>query len=293
MTLRQILKDPLVHFLIAGALLFAVGNALKPAETAATDIIVDRGALLQFIQYRSKAFEPNAAAAILDGFDAKARRALVRDYVREEALAREAAALSLGANDYVIRQRMVQKTQFLAEAGAVAAEPTQAELVAYYDAFRERYTSPPSATLTHVFVSFDGRTRDQARDEAIRLLAILRAAKAGFNDATRYGERFLFHKNYVDRTEDYIRSQLGDTAADAAFDPASPLDAWLGPYASDYGDHLILVSARTPARLPPLSEIAPIVRADLIEKRRNEAIEQAIDAIVSKYTVIDRSKAAG
>jgi parvulin-like peptidyl-prolyl isomerase len=285
---RRLLNDPLLHFLAAGLFLFVVGNAVKPPPAADKTIVVDRSALLQFIQYRSKAFEPRAAAALLDGLDDEARGRLIEDFVREEALAREAKALSLDANDYVIRQRMVQKVEFLAEAAAAPADPTEADLAAYYDANKDRYASPPSATLTHIFFSTEKKPAAAAEAEAVKLLSRLNAAKAGFNDATQYGDRFLFHKNYVDRTDDYIRSQLGDAVNSAVFNPATPLDRWTGPYLSQYGAHLIYVASRSPARLAPLSEIENLVRSDLVEERRQQAIDRAIGDIVKNYTVDDR-----
>ena len=291
--MKNPLHDPLVHFLAAGALLFAFGSAVKPAAQADNLISVDRAALLEFIQYRSKAFEPAAAATILDGLSPEARAGIVRDYVREEALAREAEALALGVNDYVIRQRMVQKVEFLAEAAAEAiAEPGDADLAAFYDANRGRYTSPPAATMTHVFVSTEKKPLETAHAEALALLAELKKAKAGFNDATAYGDRFLFHKNYVDRTDDYIQSQLGDEIADAIFDPAALLEEWRGPFRSPYGEHLVYVAARAPSSLPPLGDILDVVKSDLMEERRQEAIENAVEAIVAKYQVEDRSNAS-
>lgn len=284
----SLLKDPLLHFLAAGLILFLAGSALKPASAPPDSIVVDRDALLTFIQYRSKAFEPDAAAAILDGLDDEERARLVRDFVREEALAREAEALGLDANDYVIRQRMVQKVEFLAEAAAKAPDLTPADERAYYAANAERYRSPPAATLTHVFVSAERKGDGAAKQEADGLLKRLRDSGATFADATAYGDRFLFHKNYVDRTRDYIESQLGADAVAAAFDEKTPLNAWLGPFRSDYGWHLIFVTARTPARLAPFDEIADLVRSDLEEERRRRAIDRAVDDIVARYDVVDK-----
>jgi hypothetical protein len=285
---RRLLKDPLLHFLAAGLLLFIVGNAAKPPPAADRTIVVDRGALLQFIQYRSKAFEPHAAAAILDGLDDEAKGRLIEDFVREEALAREAKSLGLDANDYVIRQRMVQKVEFLAEAASAPADPAGADLAAFYSANEDRYRSPPSATLTHVFVSTERKAPAAAEADAKKLLATLKAAHAGFNDATGYGDRFLFHKNYVDRTDDYIKSQLGDAIEDAIFDPATALNQWSGPYFSPYGAHLIFITSRSPARLAPLADIADLVKSDLAEERRQQATERAIGDIVKTYSVDDR-----
>lgn len=286
--MRQLIKDPLVHFLAAGALLFAIASALSPAEPDGKIITVDRAELLQFIQYRSKAFEPATAALLLDRMTEKERAALVRDYVREEALAREATSMGLDANDYVIRQRMVQKVEFLAEAAAATTEPTEEEITAFYNANRERYASPPAATMTHVFVSTEQKPGETAQAEALSLLERLRTAKAGYNDTAGLGDRFMFHKNYVDRTDDYILSQLGPEIAAAIFNPGAPLNEWLGPYQSQYGVHLIFIASRTPARLAPLAEIHDLVRSDLAEDMRQIAIDAAIEEIVSTYQVDDR-----
>lgn len=293
MRLPALIRDPLTHFLAAGAALFMVASAVKPEASGDRTIIVDRAALLTHIQYRSKAFEPGAAEALLDGLSDDARERLIADFVREEALDREAVALGLDVGDYVIRQRRVQKAEFLAEAAAQAGEPSTAEVEAFYAANAGRYRSPASATLTHVFVSAKDRRPEEARATAAALLGRLRAEGAGFDDATRYGDRFLFHKNYVERTDDYIRSQLGPLATAAALDPATPLHEWIGPFASDHGEHLLYVTARTPARLAPLGEIESLVRADLLEERRQQAIDASIDAIVRRYRVVEGADGRG
>jgi parvulin-like peptidyl-prolyl isomerase len=288
----RLLKDPLFHFLAAGALLFFVGMALKPAPREAETIVVNREALLSFIQYRSKAFEPAAAAAVLDGMTPEDRKLLIADYAREEALTREAQTLGLGENDYVIRQRMAQKVEFLAEAGAIVAEPAATEVEEFYDANKDRYTSPPAATLTHVFVSIEGKTRAEAKAQAEALLDKLKADGAQFADALKYGDRFLFHKNYVDRTRDYVGSQLGPEVEKAVFDETEALDQWRGPFSSQYGEHLVFVSAVAPETLAPFDDVAETVAADLAEERRQQAIDRAIDDIVAKYKIVDETGGA-
>lgn len=288
MTARRFLNDPLFHFIAAGAVVFALASALAPGEQDDETIVVDRAALLAFIQYRSKAFDPAAAAALLDKLDDAERARLVADFAREEALVREAAALGLDANDYVIRRRLAQKVEFLAEAAAAPAAASQAEVAAWYQANAGRYHIPASATLTHVFVSGETNAPADAFGNAQRLLERLRGDRAGFKDAPKYGDRFLFHKNYVDRTDNYIKSQLGADVARAVFDEAAPLEQWLGPYRSDYGQHLIFIAARTPERLPRFSEMEEIASVDFAEERRQQAIDRAIDDIVAKYKIENR-----
>lgn len=277
------LKDSLVHFFAAGLALFLLLSALKPPN-APDRIIVDRAALLNFIQYRSKAFESNAAAAILDGMSKDERDQLVNDFIREEALYREAKALGLDEGDYVIRQRMVQKLEFMTEAATTLSPPDDAAVAAYYDANKEDYYEPPGATFAHVFISIDGKTAEETEQEAEAMLARLRADGARFEDATHYGDRFLFHTNYVERTYDYIKSQLGADATKTIFDSATPLSQWIGPVFSKYGAHLIFVTARTPGRVPALDEIKKTVAEDAARAARKKQVNALIDDIIKDYS---------
>ncbi len=67
--MKKILKDPLVHFLVLGLGLFVLFGLIA-SDDAAYDskvINVDRDALLIFVHYRSRAFEPQAAAPLSPG----------------------------------------------------------------------------------------------------------------------------------------------------------------------------------------------------------------------------------
>ena len=57
--MRSLLGDRLLHFLALGALLFVAYEWLSSgsAELGANRVLVDRAAVLDFIQYRSKAFD--------------------------------------------------------------------------------------------------------------------------------------------------------------------------------------------------------------------------------------------
>jgi hypothetical protein len=283
MNSREIAKDPLTHFILAGLILYVILAAAKPQERPAP-IVADDANLLRFIQYRSKAFDEETARQLSAAFTPEERARIARDFVREEALYREAKALNLDADDYVIRQRLVQKTEFLAEAMATWEPANESDARAWYDAHASEYQTPAAATLTHVYFSTQSRTAEEAIRLARAALAQLNAKGAGFNDAGDIGDRFVFHRNYVDRTDDYIRSQLGDAVGDAVFGGAAP-GVWRGPFLSEYGAHLIFVARVTPAATPPFADVAEAARADASEARRQAAIDKAIGDIVAKYPV--------
>ncbi len=279
------LKDPLTHFLAVGVLVFVFASIANPPEPPDDVIVVDRASILEFVQYRSKAFEPNAAAALFDAMDESEREKIIDDFIREEALHREAEALGLGTNDYVIRQRMVQKVEFLAEAAVDNTPASEDELRRFYEQNRDSFFVPATATFTHVFLSADGRSAAELEDAATRMREQLRDASAGFNDAVRYGERFLFHTNYVDRNASYVENQMGGAIAAAVFDDATPLDIWTGPYYSDYGAHIVFITRRTPDETPPFDDIADRVDAAFMRERRQADIDRALKAIVDGYEI--------
>src|SRR5512139_1674511 len=282
--LRRLLREPLLHFLLAGAAIYVAWAHWGQAQGDSRHIVVDRGALLRFMQYQSQAFEPGTFAARLDAMDDAHRRQLVADYVREEALYREARALGLERGDYVMRQRLVQKMNFLLESQD-AAEPSEGELQAYLARHAELYRVAQSWTFTHVFVDAAAQPAEAAGRRAHALLARLNRAHAGFNDAPRYSDRFPFLQNYVERTGEYIESHFGRAFATSL--QALPVDAtrWQGPLRSDQGWHLVLVTAHAPQRDPALAEIRAQVRDDFRRDAAAARQEQAIRDVISRYDV--------
>lgn len=287
--LTRILRDPLVHFLAGGALIFAAGALIHGKGWRVADdkrvIRVDKAALLKFMQYQSAAFRPDYFKQQFDALSPEQRKQLVDRYVREEALVREAQAMGLDSVDYVIRQRLIQKMTYLIDdtAGA-AAVPDDADLRRYYEAHRADYRGAPTVTFTHVFVDNEVE-HPEGREQAARILkAKLEARHAGFDDAPAYGDRFAYLQNYVDRSPDFIANQFGAGFAQAIAG-LSPSPHWQGPFQSDYGWHVVLVTARAEAREPGFDEVRGQVKDDLLEQRVAGARQKAIADLVRHYDV--------
>lgn len=283
--IKPLLKDPLTHFLAIGAVFFIVASAINPPAPEEKRIVVDRPALLQFIQYRSKAFEPKTAGDMLDAMSPAERDDLVHDYIQEEAVYREAKSLGLDADDYVIKQRLIQKFDFLAESAAAGVEPTDEEIAAYYAGHKQDYYIEPSATFTHVFFSAEARGAEGAMQAAIDMANTLETSGARFEDAVGKGDRFPFLVNYVERTFDFVVSQFGEDAAKAIFDDKGQLGVWRAPVVSSYGAHAVFVSKLTPGREPALSEIKNRVAEDARRDLQAKTRDGVIDALIARYDV--------
>ncbi|NVK41467.1 MAG: peptidyl-prolyl cis-trans isomerase [Oceanospirillaceae bacterium] len=282
----KLIRDPLLHFVFVGACLFGTYELIgRPDEGANNStIVVDRDTLLTFIQYRSKAFEPELAAQRLDGMTAAEREQLIRDYVREEALYREAQALGMSENDYIIRRRSVQKLEFIALGMAEQVVTTDAEkLEEYFESHRQDYYEEPSYTFTHVFIKGDA-----AGQESTEMLQKLNDQQIGFSAASEFGDRFLYHRNYVERTPDFIASHFGEAFRDQLARLTPDTGRWQGPLTSSHGQHLVMLSEYRPGRAPALAEIHERVEQDYLRWEQQQTQELAIQQIVEQYHVENR-----
>lgn len=92
---RRAVREPFVHFLLAGAVIFggfAIAQPDAGRELDERDIHVSREELLSFAQYRMRLFDNDRAEAYLAGLSPAQMRELINEYIREEALYREALA---------------------------------------------------------------------------------------------------------------------------------------------------------------------------------------------------------
>ncbi len=279
-------RDPLIHFLGIGIALFFGWELLSPSTPAELDqrvVRVDRDSLLTFVQYRSRLFDPDRAAQVLDSMSADARRLLVDDFIREQVLYREALALGLDSDDYVIKQRLIQKIEFITEGFIEAAiNLSEEDIAEEYAARKDEYLVMADITFTHVFFDAERRGADAASIQALAKLEELNATDVPFTEAPRHGDRFLYHVNYVERTREYVTSHFGLEMSESLF--RAPIEnVWQGPFASPYGSHLVMVTNRNQERYPELEEVRNRVVGDLRRAQIRQQKEEMIAEIVASY----------
>ncbi len=284
----QVLKDPLVHFLLAGFILFIIFNIVSPKGTSINPkmVVVDRDVLLTFIQNRSKVFELKIAESKLNAMDENQRKTLIDDYIREEVLYREALALGLNNNDYVVRRRLIQGIEFITE-GVIEKniKIDDSLLEEYFNQNKDAYYVEPFVTLTHVF--FD--VKKHSEKEIIKLIAQkkeeLNKSKTVFSDAVKHGDRFLYHVNYVERTYDFIQSHFGNEMAGQIFSLKPSQIDWYGPFESAYGSHLVMLTKKQEGRYPSFSEIKDRLETDYLYSQKKIKQDEAIKRIIDSYEV--------
>ena len=179
----RFLREPLTWFFAVSAMLYYLNAWITPDDSGEDphQITVTREDILAFMQYRANSFNSPLFEDTLDSLGADDLNALISDYVREEALVREAKALSLDRNDYISRRRLVQQIEFLMRGSVATAEEIEEEaLQAFYDTHADRYLEPETITFTHIF--FD-RNREQAEADAYSALTTINKRSIQFADS--------------------------------------------------------------------------------------------------------------
>jgi hypothetical protein len=267
--IKRALREPLVQFLLGGALLFALYGVVAEDAAYAPDRIVidaDRVANLAATFQRPWLRPPTQEEL----------EALVRDFVDEEILYREGLALGLDRDDLVIRRRLRQKVEYL-HADLVAFESvTEAELEEYFTAHRERYREPAEFSFRHVYVN-PNEASGSPHDRANRLLAELREGAALVGDTT------LLPQAMQGVSEQEIGSVFGEGFAGDLASLAG--ESWLGPVASTYGLHLVRIDERIPTRMPELDEVRQEVTREFESARRVEENTRFLEELRARYDV--------
>jgi len=265
MTINKLLKEPLLHFIIAGALLFWVFSLVGSEEGEKT-IIIDE---YDIAEITSKWEMTWNRSPTLDEL-----KSSLDDYIKEEIYYREALLLNLDHNDVIIRRRMAQKMKFLAEGVATMQEPTEEELVQYLNENQKDYRTSAIYSFEHRFYSPDFRDNPEAD-------ATLSLQKADFSTSDKLSLALKIEEQDLDQ----IRRNFGTTFA-VNLSKLSVSNAWQGPIESGFGYHLVKVSARQEPRDQSLDE----VRAELITSykydMRDALNQQVLTALLDDYEVV-------
>ena len=267
------LREPLLHFLVLGLGLWAAQRAFVSAPAQRIELSADTVTQLDRDFTRRSGHGPTATE----------QAALLREYLDSEILYREALQRGLLRGDVIVRRRLIQKMEFLAEALPELTpqeSPTEAQLQALLEKDAERYRIPARQALRQVFIA----RRPDEPDAALTARAqALRQRLDQGEPAARLGDPFPRGSELP---------PLSATELDGLFGPGFsssvaplPLDQWSSPIPSSYGLHLVLVSARQPEQTPSLATVRERVRADWEEGQRGPRREAALQRLWQRYDV--------
>jgi hypothetical protein len=267
----KLVREPLLHFLLLGALLFAGHGWLRRGEAGGSEeIVVDAARVAALVAQFERVWQRSPDRSEIDG--------LVQAFVREEILYREGLALGLDRDDPVVRRRVGQKLAFLAD-GAGPEPPGEADLEAWLRDHAADYAIPARYSVRQVF--FDPARRGAALGAAMD--AARSALASGRGPAAELGDATLLPAALERVPLSELEKVFGGEFAQAV--AALPPGSWQGPIQSGYGAHLVLVEAREEASAPALAAVRAEVERDWLRSRAEASSEAFYRKLRERYSV--------
>jgi hypothetical protein len=319
-----LLRSPLIHFLLLGALLF-VGeswrSSLARAREAATEvrrIEIDAERVDQLRKDFATQLGRFPDARELDRMIATAvdeailyQEALERGMLERDGgvqtrliqkmlflegrteiedageLLTRARELGLHQDDVVVRRILVQKMRLLGSTLPPEERASETDIRARYERERERFREPDRMSGVHVFLSSDRRA-GRAAEKARTLRGRLEREGLAPDEAVGLGDPFpLGHRLERRSARDLTRTfgkRFGPTVM------AQPTGRWSEPIESAYGHHLIFVEATYPGEIPPLEAVAERLRHTIDQEHGEARLKAFLADLRARYEVdVDRA----
>jgi len=261
-TVRSILGEPLLHFLVLGALLFVLNAVISP-EVPKERLIevtpdVRRFIVETFVSERQRDPTPEEVERLIDG------------WIMNEITYRESLAQGLDKGDDMIRERVMQKMRLLIFSNITAENPTDAQLTEWLDAHRAQFDVPEQLSFFEVPV---GGPESQAEAEDI-----LRQIETGSEPESI---RLRAH-TFVQRPRGSVELVFGkDFVAKLT---ALPLHKWQA-LPSPEGWHLVRLEKVVPSRAVTIDEVRGPLVGDWQQERGRERAVQTVQDMGKSYVV--------
>lgn len=267
------LKEPLLHFLLLGTLIFIYYEFTATDAPADDEIIISTAQQQRLIDAFSVTWKRQPTQQEFEG--------IVKEWIREEVAYREALAMGLDSDDTIIRRRLRQKLEVIAEDIVSIVEPSKQELQSFLADNQANYREEPAYSLRQVFFSTDARGKS-AQQDAEQALLLLQTGDPLINPES-LGDPISLPHGLEKESLSAIAAQFGRDFSTALTDAGQ--DGWQGPIRSAYGLHLVIIDEYIPGRALTYEEAERGVRRDWNNRQRELAINKLYEKLSAKYTI--------
>ena len=275
--MNKLIKEPLLHFMVIGALIFVVFAVVNKEEISldGKKVVVSAGDIERLAANWSKKWNRQPTESELKG--------LIDSYIREEVYYREALALGLDKDDTILRRRLMQKMEFLSNDLADLSNPDEAALNEYFLANSDKYELPARISFTHIYFNLV-KHGNRIFDTAGKVLADIQAASPPISHAPDRGDSFMLQYDFTLETPFEVSRLFGQQFTEELFQLEA--DSWLGPIASGYGLHLVMITEKIDARMPDLASVIDNVRTDYMFEHRQKTNKAIYERFKEQYEIV-------
>jgi hypothetical protein len=254
-------REPLLHFLLLGAVLFAVDALLVSREEDPNRIVVgpevDAEARQAFKAARGR--DPDAAEL----------QALRQVWLDNEVLYREGIALGLDRGDKAIRERVIFKALSMVDAGTQRPQYDEAALRAWFEKNHARYDEPQRFNFQEAVLAGD------SNEGTVRAFA--QALNAGGTPEQQAGLRV-----FKDRPRDNLLQSYGEQFVDAL--ATMTPGTWQAVNGRD-GWRAVQLQSVLPAIPADFEALRNVVQQDWTDAELSQQRSDAVRKLAEKYSI--------
>ncbi|CAE6893488.1 peptidyl-prolyl cis-trans isomerase activity [Vibrio sp. B1FLJ16] len=274
------MKEPLLHFVLLGVAIFLVYSQINTDTEDEYQIVINDNKINHIRSLWELQWKREPTFEELKG--------LLERYTRQEIMYQEALKLNLDEDDEIIKRRLSQKMEFMAnDLTKVVMPPSEENLLTYFDSNKEKYIIPASYSLKQV--TFNRNNHDDPKAYAKTLLA--QAEVASESALTQKGDPVLLPSRLYKAAKSEITKAFGN-AFYAALD-TQPLNVWAGPISSGLGEHLVFISEKESAYFPDFASVRNEVQRDYEFDTQSDAKGSIYKELKKKYKVVMKSELLG
>jgi hypothetical protein len=268
--MSKILKEPLVHFLLLGGLIFGYFYLFNSESESENTIVIDDVEyeyLLSLWKNQWKR-EPNEQDI----------KAFIDQYLRQEVFYKEALALGLDHNDIIVKRRLAQKMEAVSnDLNAMLKPPTDADLREFYESNDSLFLLPPTYSFRQVLFT------NQESNWQQELTSMQVALQSGQDIPKARSLKLSISNEWKNSPLNEINKAFG---GDFAFKLDSlPLNQWVGPISSGFGQHLVFISEKNESQLADFDLVKSYVEKEYEYLTELEMQEQVYRDLLEKYQV--------
>jgi peptidyl-prolyl cis-trans isomerase C len=276
MKFTRFFKEPLFLIVVAGILLYIAYSTLDNYLNKDQYVVVITNYDITILEqaWESRMNRPPTP---------EEKQGLIDNFIKEKVLFRTALEMGLDKNDQVVKGRMIQKLEFLGNDLIRPPQPSEQDLVSFYEQHRQQYIPEEMITITHIFFDPDKR-EDTTLDDADKALQSLRSKGKFDGDLAGYGDSFMLQNYYPNRTKLEIRKLFGSGFTESVFQ-LEP-EKWHGPVLSGYGTHLVYINNLQQSEVPAFEFIREQVKVDWTADMQKKLNDRYIEGLMARYQIV-------
>lgn len=269
--MRKILKEPLFHFLLLGALIFALYGIVNRKTDDERTILIDDFDMNNIIASWEMQWKRLPTDEELKN--------LVQQNIKQEIFYQEALKMNLDHNDEIIKRRLSQKMQFLSNDLAAMNEPSDEDIQKYYDLHFTAYLSPYKFSFYQIVFNQDNRNDPLGDAEAF----MSQINNLSIEEVKTKGDALPFPFFFENIDADDLNRQLGNDFSKSLEQVEK--GSWTGPVQSGFGYHLIYLTDKTGPQIPEIESIKDDLLRDMEYDNQKQLNDLIFKELKKNYSI--------